>query len=319
MRRRSWGLSAPLVAVVLGGCALFGGQDPPPVSEQPSPSPAQTFPSPTPSLAPGSTPQLALVRPTNPDTRLKEKKFGRSDPFKPLVEPKRKASDQPSGSGQSSSGSQQATQTQGASNRQQTTQTTGPRGTRRTTQTTGPRGTRRTTQTTGPGGTRRISRGTGFGRQRTLPPPRSGPQRTTPARRPSGPSPAGPGTQGPSPAGPGTQGPSPQLSLPTLPTTPPVQLATQVKFTGVGVVDGPATAFVTAPGENVSRLVRVGDRLSGGQVLVQEIDLSDRFEPVLVLEESGQRVLVRLGQDPVVVASASPPASGVPALFPAQF
>jgi hypothetical protein len=270
---------------MLGGCGLLGGQQTPPVSEQPvqAPPSPQAFPSPTTSLSPDSTASLTLTRPTDPDARLKEKKFGRSDPFQALVSPKPKVSGQPK------EDKQELTPDEArrafvkdlfdeAEKRDAAATRSIPPGTR---------------TATGPLGL--SSRG----------------QPSSPGSRPSSSSSRPPGLRPPS----GTQGPI----LPDLPTTPSLQFATQVQFQGVGVTDGPTAAFVSAPGEKISRTVRVGDRLSGGQVLVAAIDVSNRYEPVLVLEEAGQLVTIRLGQAPEVAAASSGSITPIPALYPVRF
>lgn len=81
--------------------------------------------------------------------------------------------------------------------------------------------------------------------------------------------------------------------------------AQQVQLFGVAVVAGIPQAIVRAPGEVVSRTVRVGDVLANG-VRVSSI-LAYGSNPAIVLEQFGQRVTVGIGQ-----AQATGPNNNVP-------
>ncbi len=61
-------------------------------------------------------------------------------------------------------------------------------------------------------------------------------------------------------------------------------------------VDGKAQAIVRAPNEGTSRYVRVGQRLSDGQVLVKRIEMIGGSDPVVVLEENGVEVPKVVGE-----------------------
>jgi hypothetical protein len=74
-------------------------------------------------------------------------------------------------------------------------------------------------------------------------------------------------------------------------------LATAVEVTGVVYVNGRAQAIVKAPNEGTSRYVRVGQRLSDGQVLVKRIEINSGSDPVVVLEENGVEVPKVVGEN----------------------
>jgi len=59
--------------------------------------------------------------------------------------------------------------------------------------------------------------------------------------------------------------------------------------------------IVKAPNEDSSRYVRVGQRLSNGQVLVKRIELQGS-EPVVVLEQFGIEVIKSIGKQGQPVA-----------------
>lgn len=81
--------------------------------------------------------------------------------------------------------------------------------------------------------------------------------------------------------------------------------AQQVQLFGVAVVGGVPQAIIQAPGETVTRTVRVGDVLANG-VRVKSI-LAYGSNPAIVLEQFGQQVTVGLGQ-----AQATTPNNNVP-------
>ncbi len=98
---------------------------------------------------------------------------------------------------------------------------------------------------------------------------------------------------------PGSQ--SGDIKLPELPAAP--ELAA-VKVTGVVELGGSPRAIVQAPGEPTSRTVGIGDRLMNGQLVVKNIDMSNRAEPVVVFQQGATRFAVGIGRDPVLLASA---------------
>lgn len=91
----------------------------------------------------------------------------------------------------------------------------------------------------------------------------------------------------------------------TLPPLPSTTLASAVEVSGVVMVGGVAQAIVKAPNEETSRYVRVGQRLSNGQVLVKRIEMNAGSDPIVVLEENGVEVSRAVG---TAVAAANKPA-----------
>ncbi|BDM78528.1 hypothetical protein [Acaryochloris marina] len=89
-----------------------------------------------------------------------------------------------------------------------------------------------------------------------------------------------------------------------LPTLPKPEVAQGVKVTGVINLGGRPKAILKAPGEKSTRTVGVGERIANGQVLVKSINLSNPAAPVVVLEQSGMKVRVSVGQEPIALASA---------------
>lgn len=96
---------------------------------------------------------------------------------------------------------------------------------------------------------------------------------------------------------------------------PPPQnpdLATAVAVTGVVQVGSEPHAIVKVPNETTSRYVRVGQRLSNGQVLVKRIEISEGSDPVVILEQDGVEVSKAVGEAPANPAQAAiPTASSV--------
>ena len=90
----------------------------------------------------------------------------------------------------------------------------------------------------------------------------------------------------------------------TLPPLPSATLANAVEVSGVVVVGGVAQAIVKAPNEETSRYVRVGQRLSNGQVLVKRIEMNAGSEPIVIFEENGVEVSRAVG----TTAQAAKPA-----------
>lgn len=91
------------------------------------------------------------------------------------------------------------------------------------------------------------------------------------------------------------------IVLPPLPTP---TLAKQVTVQGVMMLGGQPKAIVKAPNEDVTRTVQAGDYLSGGQILVSSIDMSNPQNPQVVLREAGQTVTVGVGTTPDATAAA---------------
>jgi hypothetical protein len=82
----------------------------------------------------------------------------------------------------------------------------------------------------------------------------------------------------------------PSLPVGTLPGAPPpisrTNLAEAIDVTGVVEIGGKLTAIVQEPNSG-SRYVKVGDRLSNGQVIVKRINMSVGGEPSIVLQQNG--------------------------------
>lgn len=94
--------------------------------------------------------------------------------------------------------------------------------------------------------------------------------------------------------------PVPDSSETVLP--PPLQepdLASNVAVTGVIQIGSETQAIVQVPNEGTSRYVRVGQRLSNGQVLVKRIEMNEGSDPVVILEQYGTEVARAVGDVPV--------------------
>jgi len=89
---------------------------------------------------------------------------------------------------------------------------------------------------------------------------------------------------------------SPGPSIAALPEQPKATLANEVEVSGVIQVGGVTQAIVRAPNEPTSRYVRVGQRLSDGQILVKRIEMNAAGSPVVVLEENGIEVSRSVGE-----------------------
>lgn len=100
---------------------------------------------------------------------------------------------------------------------------------------------------------------------------------------------------------------------PTVPLPPSTALASGVEVTGVVTVNGVTQAIIKAPNEPASRYVRVGQRLSNGQVLVKRIDSFAGSDPVVILEENGVEVARIVGDKPAVAAGGGQPTPPTPA------
>jgi hypothetical protein len=103
----------------------------------------------------------------------------------------------------------------------------------------------------------------------------------------------------------GGQGASaPDVNLPSLPKAPE---PAGVKVSGILVVGGEPRAIVQAPDEPTSRTVGIGDSLSGGKLMVKNIDTSNRAEPTVIFQQGDIEFSVAVGRDPVLLASAAVP------------
>lgn len=73
-------------------------------------------------------------------------------------------------------------------------------------------------------------------------------------------------------------------------------LAKEVFISGLYEANGRTKLIVQAPEESSSRYVEVGQYLSNGQVLVKRIEQDSFSSPVIILEESGMEVAVKVGE-----------------------
>lgn len=104
-------------------------------------------------------------------------------------------------------------------------------------------------------------------------------------------------------SGRGSSGSGALRPAPNLPPPPPQPtLARAVQVLGVVQIGNMPHAIVQAPNEPTSRYVRVGQRLSNGEVLVKRIEMG--AEPIVVLEQVGVEVRTAVG------GGASPAADG---------
>jgi hypothetical protein len=131
----------------------------------------------------------------------------------------------------------------------------------------------------------------------TAPQPGSLPTLTATGNRPPGPSsPFPPSRSGNAPSR-GGRTPSSATNAPAaIPTPPSTTLASGVEVSGVVYVGGVAQAIIKAPNEQTSRYVRVGQRLSDGQVLVKRIEMNSGSEPIVVLEQNGVEIPKAVGE-----------------------
>ncbi|MBW4654997.1 MAG: hypothetical protein KME20_18430 [Kaiparowitsia implicata GSE-PSE-MK54-09C] len=90
------------------------------------------------------------------------------------------------------------------------------------------------------------------------------------------------------------EGPAVAAAPPPPPPPPQPTLARGVEILGVVQVGSIAHAIVRAPNEPTSRYVRVGQRLSNGEVLVKRIDMRSE-DPLVVLEQFGIEVPLAVG------------------------
>lgn len=105
--------------------------------------------------------------------------------------------------------------------------------------------------------------------------------------------------------------PPPPPQIPTVAPPPPppsTDLATGTEVSGVVKVGNETQVIVKVPNEPTSRYVKVGQRLSNGQVLVKRVDIKPGADPVVILEENGVEVAKGVGEKP---ATRQQPANAV--------
>ncbi|MBD1884548.1 hypothetical protein [Microcoleus vaginatus] len=95
--------------------------------------------------------------------------------------------------------------------------------------------------------------------------------------------------------------PPPPPVIPVVPAPPPppsTDIATGTEVSGVVKVGNETQVIVKVPNEPTSRYVKVGQRLSNGQVLVKRVDLKQGADPIVILEENGVEVAKGVGEKP---------------------
>ncbi|MEG4446251.1 hypothetical protein QUB47_30795 [Microcoleus sp. AT9_B5] len=92
--------------------------------------------------------------------------------------------------------------------------------------------------------------------------------------------------------------PPPPPVIPVVPPPPSTDLATGTEVSGVVKVGNETQVIVKVPNEPTSRYVKVGQRLSNGQVLVKRVDLKPGADPIVILEENGVEVAKGVGEKP---------------------
>jgi len=92
--------------------------------------------------------------------------------------------------------------------------------------------------------------------------------------------------------------PPPVKQAPAVPLPPSTDLATGTEVSGVVKVGNETQVIVRVPSEPTSRYVKVGQRLSNGQVLVKRVDLNSGGDPIVILEENGVEVAKSVGEKP---------------------
>ncbi|MEG4420549.1 hypothetical protein QUA70_18445 [Microcoleus sp. LAD1_D5] len=92
--------------------------------------------------------------------------------------------------------------------------------------------------------------------------------------------------------------PPPPPVIPVVPPPPSTDLATGTEVSGVVKVGNETQVIVKVPNEPTSRYVKVGQRLSNGQVLVKRVDLKQGADPIVILEENGVEVAKGVGEKP---------------------
>jgi hypothetical protein len=103
----------------------------------------------------------------------------------------------------------------------------------------------------------------------------------------------------------------PLVFRPELPPLPEPSLARAVQVTGMVTIGSETQIILKAPNEPFSRYVKAGQYISDGQVLVKRIEGRDRGTPVIILEQFGIEVSKRV-EAPTGTATSetvpSPPA-----------
>ena len=110
--------------------------------------------------------------------------------------------------------------------------------------------------------------------------------------------------------------PPPPPQIPVVPAPPPppsTDLATGTEVSGVVKVGNETQVIVKVPNEPTSRYVKIGQRLSNGQVLVKRVDIK-AGDPVVILEENGVEVAKAVGEKPP--SREQKPANGVISRLP---
>ncbi len=110
--------------------------------------------------------------------------------------------------------------------------------------------------------------------------------------------------------------PPPPPVIPVVPPPPPppsTELATGTEVSGVVKVGNQTQVIVKVPNEPTSRYVKIGQRLSNGQVLVKRVDLKEGADPIVILEQNGVEVAKAVGEKP---PSPQQPANGVISRLP---
>jgi hypothetical protein len=95
--------------------------------------------------------------------------------------------------------------------------------------------------------------------------------------------------------------PPPPPPIPVVPPPPPppsTDLATGTEVSGVVKVGNETQVIVKVPNEPTSRYVKIGQRLSNGQVLVKRVDLKEGADPIVILEQNGVEVAKAVGEKP---------------------
>lgn len=274
MRKISTVAIAGMLTLFLGSCTIGGGSDPAaedteqtPVASPASPSPAseETFPEPvTPEQTAAPQPVTGLVQTLSPGERSIPQ--GRSNPFATIpVQPRVAVAPDAAGGGRDGRGG--ATRTRGAAGAGNGTAGAGATG-----------------AGNGAAGTEETD-----GLPTAAQPLPSLPQIPSPPEppRPEGSQAGTPGER---------LGDGPGFA-PSLPALPEPTLARSIEVTGVIEVGGVTNAIVKEPNAP-SRYVRVGQRLSNGQVLVKRIEVDRGPEPVVILEQFGVEVARRVGDQP---------------------
>ena len=106
--------------------------------------------------------------------------------------------------------------------------------------------------------------------------------------------------------------PIPRVAPP--PPPPSTDIATGTEVSGVVKVGNETQVIVKVPNEPTSRYVKIGQRLSNGQVLVKRVDLKEGADPIVILEENGVEVAKAVGEKPP--SREQQPANGVISRLP---